>query len=97
MIQETIVTTQNAAGDVHIAPMGIHVTDNEFVILPFKPSTTLDNLLATQVAVINYCDDVRFCWLLNRTARLAIKRRRTHHRQSIGLRPGTYRSKGNPY
>lgn len=59
MIQETIVTTQNAAGDVHIAPMGIHVTDNEFVILPFKPSTTLDNLLATQVAVINYCDDVR--------------------------------------
>ena len=59
MIQESIVTTQNSAGDVHIAPMGIHIMGDELVILPFKPSTTLDNLLSSQVAVINYCDDVR--------------------------------------
>lgn len=59
MIQETIVTTQSSTGVVHIAPMGIHVTADEFIILPFKPSTTLENLLDNPVAVINYCDDVR--------------------------------------
>jgi len=59
MIQETIVTTQNSEGKVHLAPMGIHVQQEEFIILPFRPSTTLDNLLTTRNAVINYCDDVR--------------------------------------
>ena len=59
MIQETIVTTQNAEGKAHLAPMGIHVQNDEFIILPFRPSTTLDNLLSTRTAVINYCDDVR--------------------------------------
>jgi len=59
MIQETLVTTLNEAGQVHIAPMGIHVTDNALIILPFKPSTTLTNILASGVAVINYSDDVR--------------------------------------
>ncbi len=59
MIQETLVTTLNEAGQVHIAPMGIHVTANELIILPFKPSTTLTNVLASGVAVINYSDDVR--------------------------------------
>ncbi|GFO70998.1 uncharacterized protein BJAS_P0193 [Bathymodiolus japonicus methanotrophic gill symbiont] len=59
MIQETIVTTQDIAGKTHIAPMGIHVAGDEFIILPFRPSTTLDNILATKIAVINYTDDVR--------------------------------------
>lgn len=59
MIQETIVTTQNSQGQVHIAPMGIHVKADSFIIQPFKPSTTLVNLLETRVGVINYCDDVR--------------------------------------
>jgi hypothetical protein len=59
MIQELIVTTQNAAGVVHLAPMGVHVQDDEIHILPFRPSTTLANLLETQIAVLNYCDDVR--------------------------------------
>ncbi|WP_394753341.1 DUF447 domain-containing protein [Crenothrix sp.] len=59
MIQETIVSTQNKNGIVHIAPMGIHISADEFIILPFKPSTTLDNLLETNVAVLNYCTDVR--------------------------------------
>ncbi len=59
MIQETLVTSQNTAGLVHIAPMGIHRDGDHFVILPFRPSATLDNLLATGVAVLNYCDDVR--------------------------------------
>jgi uncharacterized protein len=59
MIQETIVTTQNSEGIVHIAPMGIHIVDDSFIILPFRPSTTLNNFLETQVGIINYCDDVR--------------------------------------
>ena len=59
MILETIVTTQNNAGLTHIAPMGIHAEENHFIILPFKPSKTLNNFLETQVGIINYCDDVR--------------------------------------
>lgn len=59
MIQEIIVTTVNSQGLAHIAPMGIHLLNNELIILPFKPSTTLNNLLETKTAVINYCDDVR--------------------------------------
>jgi hypothetical protein len=59
MIQETIITTQNISGIAHIAPMGIHVNGDDFIILPFRPSTTLNNLLESKTAVINYCDDVR--------------------------------------
>jgi hypothetical protein len=60
MIQETIVTTQDSSGSTHIAPMGIHYFGgDEYIILPFRPSATLDNLLASKTAVINYCDDVR--------------------------------------
>jgi hypothetical protein len=62
MIQETIVITQSASGKAHIAPMGIHIPStakDEFIILPFRPSTTLNNLLESKTAVINYCDDVR--------------------------------------
>ncbi|MGJ0485100.1 MAG: DUF447 domain-containing protein [Methylomicrobium sp.] len=59
MILETIVTTQNRAGQPHIAPMGIHTEGEDLVILPFYPSATLDNLTVTKTAVINYCDDVR--------------------------------------
>ncbi len=59
MIQELIVITQNADGIPHLAPMGVHVHGDEIHILPFKPSTTLANLLETQTAVLNYCDDVR--------------------------------------
>lgn len=59
MIQETIVTTVNGSGEPHMAPMGIHVREDKFVILPFKPCSTLNNIAETQTAVINYCDDVR--------------------------------------
>lgn len=59
MIQELIVTTQNAVGVPHLAPMGVHIHDDKIHILPFRPSTTLTNLLETKTAVLNYCDDVR--------------------------------------
>ncbi len=60
MIWETIVTTRSNEGRVHIAPMGIRESEDGGVILaPFRPSTTLENVLATRVAVLNLTDDVR--------------------------------------
>lgn len=60
MIFETIVTTQSSDGRVHVAPMGIRQQDEELIELaPFKPSTTLENVLDTRCAVVNYTDDVR--------------------------------------
>ncbi len=59
MIRETIITTQSKTGDVHIAPMGIHEQGSQLIIMPFRPSTTLNNILANRTAVINYIDDVR--------------------------------------
>ena len=59
MIRETIITTVSAENDVHIAPMGVTIEGDVHVIAPFRPSTTLDNLRANPVAVVNYTDDVR--------------------------------------
>ena len=59
MIFETIVTTLNADGSVHIAPMGIRQVDELIQISPFKPSTTLDNLRRNNHAIVNLTDDVR--------------------------------------
>jgi hypothetical protein len=59
MIREVIVTTCDRTGKAHIAPMGVHQRGELLAILPFRPSTTLDNLLETGCAVINCCDDVR--------------------------------------
>ena len=59
MIRETIVTTVSAAGAVHIAPLGIIADGDGWIIAPFRPSTTLDNLRAVPFAVANHTDDVR--------------------------------------
>jgi uncharacterized protein len=59
MIRETIVTTVNAAGRVHLAPIGIIADDGGWIIAPFRPSTTLENLRLVPFAVANYTDDVR--------------------------------------
>jgi hypothetical protein len=59
MIFEAIVTTVSAAGVPHVAPMGVRYPDDAVVLMPFKPSTTLDNVLATQNAVLNLTTDVR--------------------------------------
>lgn len=58
-IVETIVTTENAAGEVHIAPLGLIADGSHWIIAPFKPSRTLDNLLSTGRAIANHTDDVR--------------------------------------
>lgn len=59
MIYETVVTTVNAEGRVHVAPMGVRYQGEHVVLMPFKPSTTLDNVLATRSAVLNLLTDVR--------------------------------------
>lgn len=59
MIRETIITSWDRRGDTHIAPMGVHDHGQQFLVMPFKPSTTLDNILETGSAVMNYTDDVR--------------------------------------
>lgn len=58
-IRETIVTTVSAGGRVHIAPLGIIAQDDGWVIAPFRPSTTLENLAAVPFAIANYTDDMR--------------------------------------
>lgn len=59
MIRETIVTTVDAEGRVHIAPLGLIAEGEHWIIAPFRPSTTLTNLLAIPYAIANYTDDVR--------------------------------------
>jgi len=59
LIRECIVTTADAAGRPHIAPLGIIADGDGWIIAPFHPSTTLDNLRAVPFAVANYTDDVR--------------------------------------
>jgi len=59
MILETIVTSQSPGGKTHIAPMGVHVVPEGMLVMPFRPSTTLDNILASGHAVLNHTDDVR--------------------------------------
>ena len=63
MIRECIVTTLSEEGKVHIAPLGLIVEplgaeQGGFIVAPFRPSTTLDNLRATPYAVANFTDDV---------------------------------------
>jgi hypothetical protein len=59
MVRETILTTISGDGRVHIAPIGIIADGDGWIIAPFRPSTTLDNLREVPFAVANYSDDVR--------------------------------------
>ena len=59
MIFETIITSIDLAGNPHLAPFGIKYEGENIIISPYRPSTTLDNILATKGAVMNLTDDVR--------------------------------------
>lgn len=59
MIREVIVTTISADGVPHLAPLGLIESEGGWIVAPFRPSTTLDNLRAVPFAVANYTDDVR--------------------------------------
>ncbi|MFO1039859.1 MAG: DUF447 family protein [Geminicoccaceae bacterium] len=58
-IRESIVTTRNADGTAHVAPLGVIEEDDWLVIAPFRPSTTLENLERHPYACVNYTTDVR--------------------------------------
>ena len=59
MIRECIVTTIGAGGVVHIAPLGLIAAEDHWIIAPFRPSTTLENLRQVPYAIANWTDDVR--------------------------------------
>lgn len=58
-IHEVIVTTLNGDGKAHSAPMGIEEVNGHFLIKPFKPSTTYNNLKQHRQCTVNFTDDVR--------------------------------------
>jgi len=58
-IHEVIVTTLSEGGKSHSAPMGIEEVNGHFLIKPFKPSATYNNLKRHHQCTINYTDDVR--------------------------------------
>jgi len=63
MIYETIIISTDLAGKPHVTPFGVRhegaEEDIRIIISPYKPSTTLDNIVATKHAVMNLTDDVR--------------------------------------
>jgi hypothetical protein len=58
-IVETIVTTASETSEVHIAPLGLIQDGAHWIIAPFKPSKTLENLRAHPFAAASHTDDVR--------------------------------------
>lgn len=58
-IRESIITTADRNGKVHIAPIGIIAEEDGWIIAPFRPSVTLDNLAEVPIAIANYTDDMR--------------------------------------
>ena len=59
LIRETIVTTVKRSGEPHLAPLGLIAEGERWILAPFHPSTTLDNLREAPFAVANLTDDVR--------------------------------------
>jgi hypothetical protein len=58
-IVETIVTTMTADGLVHVAPLGLIAESDRWIIAPFSPSRTLDNLREVPFACASHTSDVR--------------------------------------
>lgn len=59
LLLECLVTTVDAQGHVHVAPMG-PIVDTQFrnaLLRPYPPSVTLDNLKANRGAVLHITDD----------------------------------------
>lgn len=59
VIFETVVTTVAPDGRPHVAPMGVRYRNGQVILMPFRPSTTHDNIVATGHAVLNIVIDTR--------------------------------------
>ena len=57
LIRECVVTTINASGEPHLAPLGLIEDGEHWIIAPFRPSTTLVNLEKTLKATASFIDD----------------------------------------
>ncbi len=60
-IYEIVLTTGNPShpNQAHHAPFGIRMAQDQVIIAPYRPSRSLDNLLAHRQAVINFTNDSR--------------------------------------
>jgi hypothetical protein len=59
LIREAILITEDPQGRAHLAPLGLIEQRDGFVIAPFAPSRTLDNLRVNPWATASVTDDVR--------------------------------------
>jgi hypothetical protein len=59
LIIETVVITLNTDGTPYIAPLGLIADGPHWVMAPFKPSRTLDNLTRHPFATASHTSDVR--------------------------------------
>jgi len=59
LIREAIVITMDLAGTPHLAPLGLIAEERNWIIAPFYPSRTLENLRAQPCAIVNLTDDAR--------------------------------------
>ena len=59
MVIEGVLTTENADGSMHVAPIGPHVNADlsHWTLKPFQSSTTFSNLRASSRAVFHVVDD----------------------------------------
>ena len=58
-IFEAVITSLGADGSAHVAPFGVRYRGERVVLMPFKPSGTLDRLRETGHAVLNLTTDSR--------------------------------------
>ena len=59
VIYETVISTVAPDGTPHVAPMGVRYRGPDVILMPFKPSTTLANIVANRHAVLNIVADTR--------------------------------------
>ena len=64
VIYDTVVSTVAPDGTPHVAPMGVRYRRTEtgsddVILMPFKPSTTLANIVSGRHAVLNIVTDTR--------------------------------------
>jgi len=59
VIYETVISTVAPDGTPHVAPMGVRYRGTEVILMPFKPSTTLANIVGNGHAVLNIVTDTR--------------------------------------
>src|SRR5262249_55789815 len=58
-ILETIATTTNADGTAHLVPFGIIAEGKDYVVAPFRPSPTIENLARNPALAVAVPADIR--------------------------------------